>query len=135
MDSKLLIEAICRNFGGLTEDQFEIYLQQLMLETLDLSQDDNAISNLSGMNAINLIRSNIIQSSSVKHSPTELNYDMRHIMLITNSEVTWQYLYDMNVLKHSTSRVIFGSKFKNDKNSSLHLHQNIEKIKNAMSLG
>eukprot|EP01083_Nonionella_stella_P165887 553073_1 len=67
-------------------------------------------------------------------NPETQNYDMRHVMLITDTEVSWKYLYDMNILQHNASRVIFGSKFKND-NSSLHLHQNIDKIKNAMLMG
>lgn len=48
-------------------------------------------------------------------------YEMRHVMLITDTTITW------NVLEHNTSRDI-GNLF-------LHLHQNIEKIKNAMKSG
>eukprot|EP01084_Bolivina_argentea_P132578 233977_1 len=83
--------------------------------------------------SIKLIKENLFQSQN----QTEMNfdYDQRHIMLITDSEITWKLLYDMNILEHATSRVIFGSKFRNEKNSLLLFHQNIEKIKNAMSNG
>eukprot|EP01084_Bolivina_argentea_P268488 456046_1 len=83
--------------------------------------------------SINLIKENILQSQN----QTKMNsdYDQRHIMLITDSETTWKFLYDMNILQHVTSRVIFGSQFRNEQNSSLLFHQNIEKIKNAMSNG
>ena len=131
-DEKLLMEAICRNFGGLNEDLFDKYMAELILETVDFSDFQSTYDE---MTAINLIRSNISQTASEQKNPQTQNYEMRHVMLITDTEVSWKYLYDLDVLNQNTSRVIFGSKFKNDRNSSLHFHQQLESIKNAMVSG
>eukprot|EP01084_Bolivina_argentea_P268492 456053_1 len=131
-ESYLITAAISQNFGGLMKNQFDTFLFPIMSEIFGFNY---GMANLmwNTYSSINLIKENILQSQN----QTKMNsdYDQRHIMLITDSETTWKFLYDMNILQHVTSRVIFGSQFRNEQNSSLLFHQNIEKIKNAMSNG
>eukprot|EP01083_Nonionella_stella_P220629 789175_1 len=134
------MEAICRNFGGLTDSMFDKYMFEMILTAFDLKDDHDDVIQwkrvLCGeMSALNLIRANITQSMSKDNNPETQNYDMRHVMLITDTEALWKYLYEMDILQHNTSTVIFGNQFKNDQNSLLYLHQNLDKIKNAIVKG
>ena len=159
MNSKLLLEGICRNFGGLKYEDFENYiipvLQKSNINLSDLSININENLFYSEFSSINLIKSNIEQSKYMaqllndnnnnnnKKQKKNKNYninnnvsfDLRHIMMITNTEISWKYLHDLKIVTHNNSEVIFGSKFKSDINSSLILHQNIEKIKKSMING
>eukprot|EP01084_Bolivina_argentea_P200134 342275_1 len=130
----LIISAVSRNFGGLNKQQFKTFLLPIMCNVFEIETSTAMMNKIWTLySSINLIKDNILETQQ-----TEMNsdYDPRHILLIADSETTWKlYLYDMNILQHDTSCVIFGNHFKNEKNSSLNFYQNIEKIKNAMSNG
>ena len=73
-----------------------------------------------------LIQGNAKQSKFIKKHG--INYDMRHILLISESDVIWKVLFSTNVLNG-------GSKFCDDEGSSFYMHKNMQNIKNYMNSG
>ncbi|ETO22355.1 hypothetical protein RFI_14843, partial [Reticulomyxa filosa] len=132
-NKELVIEAVMRNFGGLTKAQTESFLfpkiSNYLLENsekLDLTEIWKRFSPL------HLIRDNIQQTRSEERPPT---FEMRNIMLITESPFMWKILFDSGIASLDFTEVIFGSRFAGDADSSLYLYRTIEKVRNIMSTG
>ena len=123
----ILAEATMRNFGGASKQQSDFFLQKIKAQL-------PCIKNLTDQqlwqkfNPLSLIKQNIIQTNKGIDN-------LRNIMLITDSSLMWKILFDSNILNISDTDVIFGSRFKNDTQSTIYIYRTIERIRNAMSCG
>ena len=87
LNDELIFESIVRNFGGLTSQQ-----QSRLTKTIDKTMRFN-VHEIGGetddmfkkYNALRLIRDNVQQSQLIKKDG--INYDMRHILLICESDI------------------------------------------------
>jgi hypothetical protein len=62
-------------------------------------------------------------------------YDPRNIMAIVDSPLVWRILFDAGVCDVADTEVIFGSRFVNDRDSTLYLYRTIERTQSAMAKG
>ncbi|ETO22336.1 hypothetical protein RFI_14862 [Reticulomyxa filosa] len=130
---EVLIEAIMRNFGGMSQKQTESFLfPKIVKNLLESGEELNSADVWKSCSPLKLINDNIKQMRSVDKSPT---YDMRNIMLITESPFLWKILFDSGIILMDSAEVIFGSRFVGDVVSTQYLYHVIEKVRNAMNTG
>ncbi|ETN98043.1 hypothetical protein RFI_39478 [Reticulomyxa filosa] len=126
---ELLVEAVMRNFGGMTKEQTEEFLFPKIAKYFYGNVLPKPEIIWKQFSPLHLIRNNIEQSRDIKRP------EMRNIMLITESPVMWKILFDSGITTMESTEVIFGSKFAGDINSTIYLYRTIEKVRNAMSTG
>eukprot|EP01084_Bolivina_argentea_P291650 501269_1 len=131
-DDMVLVEAILRNFGGETKEQCEEFLFPKIAEKILSSGNINTQQIWRQFSPLQLIRDNIRQTRDKSRSKS---YELRNIMLITESPVMWKILFDSEIVHIGQTEVIFGSKFKNDIGSTIYLYRTIEKVRGAMQSG
>ncbi|ETO20718.1 hypothetical protein RFI_16499, partial [Reticulomyxa filosa] len=127
----VLIEAVMRNFGGMTKEQTESFLFPKISKNLldgDLLNGEDIWETYS---PLRLIDDNIRQTR-MDNPPSN---EMRNIMLITESPFMWKVLFDKGIASPESTDVIFGSKFAGDIDSTVYLYRTIEKVRTAMSAG
>ena len=131
-DDSVLEEAILRNFGGETKQQAEKFLLPKIAEHILSTGNVDEERLWREFNPLSLIRDNIRQTRDLQRPKT---YEIRNIMLITDSPVMWKILFDADILQIADTEIIFGSKFKNDMGSTIYLYRTIERVRGAMQSG
>ncbi|ETO14750.1 hypothetical protein RFI_22618 [Reticulomyxa filosa] len=129
LTNDLLVEAVMRNFGGMTQHQTESFLFPKLARFCYGGALPKSEIIWNKFSPLHLIRNNIEQTRDLQRP------DMRNIMLITESPVMWKILFDSGIAAMESTEVIFGSKFSGDMHSTIYLYRTIERVRNAMSNG
>ncbi|ETO26771.1 hypothetical protein RFI_10361, partial [Reticulomyxa filosa] len=130
VNEELLVEAMMRNFGGMTKRQTEEFLfPKIKAALYSINEFPSSEVLWNQFSPLHLIQNNIQQTQQIE-SP-----DMRNIMLIAESPAVWRILFDPSIASTKSTEVIFGSKFSEDRNSTIYCCRIIEKIRHAMSAG
>ncbi|ETO06491.1 hypothetical protein RFI_30897, partial [Reticulomyxa filosa] len=127
------IEGVMRNFGGMTKKQTEDFLFRKIGKYICNGNDPSTELIWGSLSPLHLIHNNITQTRQQAQSPNK--YEIRNIMLITESPVMWKILFDSGIASVDTSEVIFGSRFSGDAHSTIYLYRTIERVRNAMNTG
>ncbi len=115
LDGTVVMNAVQRNFGGRPMEMDHVLREFFM----SLGYIMERVPRLP---VIELIRENVNSQQA------------RHLMLLTKNNAALGALFDMNLLKHLQSEVIFGSEFPNDQ-TDLQICLNLQKIKTCMASG
>ena len=121
----VLIDAICRNFGGRTDilQRFLHHFQTFCFggKPGDIGGKVRPPTKVPSP-VVKLIHSNLDDQSA------------RHLMLLTSNGAALPLLFGSGMLDRTVTRVIVGSEFKED-NTELHLVEQINEVKIAMAAG
>ncbi len=115
VDGPLVLSAVQRNYGGKPkemENVIQTFFNHLGVE----------LQGLRRLNVDTLVRANF-------SSP-----EARHLMLLTKNNAALGLLFDLGIIDHSKTEVIFGSDFPSDQ-TDLQVCLNIQRVKQCMAVG
>ena len=131
----IIREAVYRNFGGLRKDQLDV---QLIMDNIFRQQSPEAKKDAQRLDSklgLHWIKENIAESRSFKGNVNANDLSRRIMFLTDEVNSGWQILFESGILDIEKTEVIFGSHFRQDKNSSTNLCHSINRIKNCMETG
>ncbi|EFC45119.1 hypothetical protein NAEGRDRAFT_79490 [Naegleria gruberi] len=115
---KSLVLSVLRNFGGIPSEDMDNVLKIFERNTgIKFTEYEKP-------NSCNLLRLNLKDSA-----------DARHLLVLTNNNSALNLLFDYEILSLSSTIVLFGSDFPDEKNDNFSLSLQLQKIKLAMSEG
>ena len=130
--------AVLRNFGGLNKEETQNFLfpriAKYILTQEQATLSTNQINHIwENFSALDLIRNNVDQTRLPRIGNS--SFELRNIMMITDNTALFKILFDADIIDLQETNVIFGSQFKEDKNSNVYLYRTIDKVRSAMIRG